>query len=102
MPTDFDWKSWKKRQREPEPPPPEPKVHGVIEWMANGLLYALIIGSLVYVWVINNDLENATKIAHICNVQKGVAIRTIRGDAVCVKADVLTDVLTAKMPNRAE
>lgn len=102
MPTDFDWKTWKKKQHEPEPPPPpEPPAHRFMELMANGLLYVVVLGSLFFAWLMTSDIENATRIAHICNEQKGVAIRTIRGDAVCVKADVLTDVLTAKTPNRA-
>lgn len=103
MPTDFDWKTWKRKQQEPEPPPPppEPPANFFMELMANGLFYVVVLGSLIMAYIMTSDMENATKIAHICNEQKGVAIRTIRGDAVCVKEDVLTDVLTAKTPNRA-
>lgn len=94
MPTDFDWKNWKKRKEEPPPPPPEPKSHAIIELMTNGLFYIVVIGFLFMAWLMTSDLDNASKIAYICKEQKGVAIRTIRGDAVCIKEDVLTNVLT--------
>lgn len=103
MPTDFDWKTWKKRKEEPPPPPPppEPRSHLIIEKMATGLFYFVVIGALLFGWILTSDLDNTTRIAMKCNEQKGVAIRTIRGDAVCIKEDALTDILNAKNTNRA-
>jgi len=103
MPTDFDWKTWKRKKEEPPPPPPapEPPAHRFMELMANGLFYVVVLGSLAMAWIMTNDVNSAMRIIDNCNEQKGVAIRTMRGDAVCIKEDVLTDVLTAKTPNRA-
>lgn len=102
MPTEFDWKTWKKRQNEPPPPPePEPKAHTIVELMANGLFYVVVLGSLVMAYIMTTDMDNAMRITTICNEQKGVAIRTMRGDAVCIREDVLTNVLNAKNTNRA-
>jgi len=103
MPTDFDWKAWKKRKEEPPPPPPEPepRSHAIIESMANILFFIVVLGGLFLAWITVNDLDSSSKISYICKEQKGVAIRTIRGDAVCIKEDVLTDVLTPKSTNRA-
>lgn len=104
MPTDFDWKAWKRKKEEPPPPPPlpEPKSHVIIELMANGLFYVVVLGSLAMAWIMTNDMSNAMRITDICNEQNGVAIRTIRGDAVCIKQEVLTDVLNAKQTNKAK
>ena len=104
MPTDFDWKTWKKRQQEPEPPPPppeEPKIHKLIEGIANLLLYGVLILSLVFVWISSTESNALLKIVDHCNDQKGVAVRTIRGDAVCIREDALTEVL-GKSTERAK
>ncbi len=94
MPTDFDWKTWKKKQNEPPPPPPEePKSHKFLEVMANVLgitVVSLIVFSL---WIFTNDAAYTLKVVDHCNDQKGVAVRTMRGDTVCIREDALTEVL---------
>jgi len=103
MPTDFDWKAWKKRKEEPPPPPPqpEPKTNTFLELIANGLFYIVVLGSLLMAYIMTSDIDNSMRIISKCNEQQGVAIRTMRGDAVCIKQDVLTDVLNAKSTNKA-
>ena len=95
MPTEFDWKTWKKKQNEPEPPPPppEPKLHGYIEGLANALLFAVLIGSLLFVWSSSVESDYLLKVIDHCNSQKGVAVKTIRGDVICIREDSLTEVL---------
>ena len=102
MPTDFDWKTWKKRKEEPPPPPPEPpKTDKFLVLIANGLFYVVVLGSLGMAYLMTSDIDNSMRIINKCNEQQGIAIRTMRGDAVCIKQDVLTDVLTAKTPTKA-
>ena len=94
MPTDFDWKTWKKKQNEPEPlPPEEPKIYRIIEVAANVL--GLVVVSLVVfsLWMYTTDAAYTLKVIDHCNDQKGVAVRTIRGDTVCIREDALTEVL---------
>ena len=105
MPTDFDWKTWKRKQQEPEPPPPEPedpKIIKFITWFADIMLYIVLAVSMVGVWLYTIDASNTIKLIDKCNEQKGVAVKTLRGDTVCIKEDVLTDVLNAKIPDRAK
>ena len=94
MPTDFDWKTWKKRQNEPPPPPPEePKMHRVIEGLANAMLYIVLIASLAFVYFSSVSSSYTLKVVDHCTEQKGVAIPTVRGDVVCIREDALTEVL---------
>ena len=94
MPTDFDWKTWKKKQNEPPPPPPEePKAHKFIESAANVMLYIVLIASLVFVYFSSVESTYTLKVVDHCTNQKGVAIPTVRGDIVCIREDTLTEVL---------
>ena len=94
MPTDFDWKTWKKRQNEPPPPPPEePKMHRFIEGLANVMLYIVLIASLAFVYFSSVSSSYTLKVVDHCTEQKGVAIPTVRGDVVCIREDALTEVL---------
>ncbi len=40
-----------------------------------------------------NDAAYTLKVVDHCNDQKGVAVRTMRGDTVCIREDALTEVL---------
>ena len=95
MPTEFDWKSWKKRQNEPPPPPPpeEPKIIGVIVTSANIIFYMVLFSVFFSLWFYTTESATNMKIIDRCNDQKGIAVRTVRGDTVCIKEDVLTEVL---------
>jgi len=94
MPTDFDWKTWKKRQNEPPPPPPEePKMHKFIETLASIMLYIVLVGSVVFVYFSSVSSSYTLKVVDHCTDQKGVAIPTVRGDVVCIREDALTEVL---------
>lgn len=103
MPTDFDWKTWKKKKEEPPPPPPPepPKTDKFLVIVANSLFYIVVLGSLIMAYIMTSDMDNSMRIINKCNEQQGIAIRTMRGDAVCIKQDTLTDVLNAKTLNRA-
>lgn len=102
MPTEFDWKTWKKKQNEPPPPPPEePKIIGILTWTANILFYVVIVVSFFSLWLFTNDAALNVKIVDRCNDQKGVAVRTVRGDTVCIREDTLTEVL-GKSTERAK
>jgi len=95
MPTDFDWKTWKKRQHEPEPPPlpEEPKFIKVLSIIAN-LVFGITMALILFTWwVYSNDAEYSNKVIYKCQEQKGVAVRTVRGDTVCIREDALTEVL---------
>lgn len=102
MPTDFNWRDWKKKQlREQEPPPPEePKIVKALVVFANMMLYVVLIVSLAGLLMYTNDASNTMKLIDKCNYQKGVAIRTLRGDAVCIKEEYLTDFLNSKHTNQ--
>ena len=101
MPTDFDWKTWKRKKEEPAPPPPEePKTDKNLALAANVLFYIVIAVGLFNLWIFMEDSNQILKIIDTCNEQKGVAVKTLRGDAVCIKQDVLTNVLD-KNTNRA-
>ncbi len=94
MPTDFDWKTWKKRQNEPPPPPPEePKMHKFIETLASVMLYIVLIASVVFVYISSVSSSYTLKVVDHCTDQKGVAVPTVRGDVVCIREDALTEVL---------
>jgi len=102
MPTDFDWKTWKKKQQEPPPPPPEePKIHILFEGLANALLIAVLVLSLMFVWFSSEESNHVLKVVDHCNSQKGVAVQTVRGDVVCIREDSLTEVL-GKSTERAK
>lgn len=102
MPTDFDWRKFRKQQMEPEPPPPPPAGFIVTRWIFNAFFYVMLGISVVSLWNFTEDANQTLKIVDHCNDQNGVAVRTIRGDAVCIKADVLTQVLNAKNTNQAK
>ena len=70
MPTDFDWKTWKKKQQEPPPPPPEePKIHILFEGLANALLIAVLVLSLMFVWFYQNSF-NLAALKHYRNAKE--------------------------------
>lgn len=94
MPTDFDWKTWKKKQHEPPPPPPEePKFIGYLTTAANILMIVVVSLILFSWWLFSNDAIYIEKVIYHCQEQKGVAVRTMRGDTVCIREDALTEVL---------
>jgi hypothetical protein len=102
MPTDFDWRKYKKERMEPELPPEKPVGFMIRYWVFNAFFYIMFIISAFSLWNFTQDASQTLKIVDHCNEQKGVAIRTIRGDAVCIKEDVLTQVLNAKNNNQAK
>jgi hypothetical protein len=102
MPTDFDWRKYRKQQMAPEPPPPPPAGFVITSWIFNAFFYVFLGISAVSLWNFVEDANQTLKIVDHCNDQKGVAVRTIRGDAVCIKEDVLTQVLNAKNTNQAK
>ena len=95
MPTDFDWKTWKKKQYEPEPPPPpeEPKFVQYLTVAANILMLVVVSLIIFSWWLFTTDADYTWKVISHCSDQKGVAVRTMRGDTVCVREDALTEVL---------
>jgi len=94
MPTEFDWKTWKKKQSEPPPPPPEePKFYAIMTVVVN-LVFGIAVAVVLFTWwIYSNDAEYSNKVIYHCMEQKGVAVRTVRGDTVCIREDVLTEVL---------
>ena len=94
MPTDFDWKTWKKQRDLPPPPPPEePKIIGYLTTAANVLMIVILSLILFSWWLFSNDAEYYNKVIYHCQEQKGVAVNTVRGDTVCIREDALTEVL---------
>ena len=58
------------------------------------MLFRSVISLIVFsLWMFTTDAEYTLKIVDHCNDQKGVAVRTIRGDTVCIREDALTEVL---------
>ena len=95
MPTDFDWKTWKKNRDQPPPPPPpeEPKIIKYLTAAANVLMVVVLSIILFGWWIYSNDSIYYNKVIYHCQEQKGVAVSTVRGDVVCIREDALTEVL---------
>lgn len=94
MPTDFDWNSWKKKQKELDPlPPEEPKFIKFMEILANTLMFSVIIIVLLTLYAYSEEAAYILKVVDRCHDQNGIAVRTVKGDTVCIKEDVLTEVL---------
>jgi len=92
MPTDFDWKKYRKQQAEPEPPEESTPPKGMV-WIFNVFFYVMVGFSILSLWNYTTESSNILKILDNCAEQKGIAVRTLRGDAVCIREDVLTQVL---------
>lgn len=90
MPTDFDWGKLREA-RSKETIPEEPK------YTINFGLILFIVFTGIISWGFINEATETLKVVDYCNELHGVPIRTLRGDTVCIKQDVLTDVL-----NRAD
>ena len=101
MPTDFDWKKSRRQQQEPEPSPP-PAGFIIAGWIFNAFFYITIGLSAISLWNYTTESANVLRILDNCAEQKGVAIRTLRGDAVCIREDVLTQVLNTKITNQVK
>ena len=96
MPTDFNWKEWKRKQkelREEIPPPEEPKIAGIVTLLVNAVIIVVVSLILFSWWSFSTDAAYILKVVDHCSDQKGVAVRTMRGDTVCIREDALTEVL---------
>jgi hypothetical protein len=87
MPTEFNWRKPKEEQNKPEPVP-EPNVYVI-----NLGFFMFTVLFMFLTWNFISEAQENIKIIDHCSELQGVPIRTLRGDTVCIKQDVLTDVL---------
>lgn len=96
MPTDYDWRKAREEQRKAEQPPEDDQPPALGSMMLYTFFLSLIISGSFWFWNFTQDAADTLKIIDHCIDIKGVPIKTIRGDAVCIKQDALAEVLKGK------